>query len=163
ADELAAAIAGQSDAELSKRPDAKNWAAKEVVSHLRDTEEFFMLRFATIMAIDNPPLAPPDPDRWADERQYLRNDAAEATRAVRLGAVVANEQRHVRRTRDRLRVATEGAAMAVEQRALARERLGPTPDVPVVGVTRGDLERHLLAAAADHQLGMRTLRRLGRE
>ena len=53
--------------------------------------------------------------------------------------------------------------MAVEQRALVCERLGPTPDVPVVGVTRGDLERHLLAAAADHQLGMRTLRRLGRE
>src|SRR5204863_1544200 len=44
ADELAAAIAGQSDAALGKRPDAKNWAAKEVVSHLRDTEEFFMLR-----------------------------------------------------------------------------------------------------------------------
>ena len=83
ADELTAAIAGQSDAALSKRPDAKNWAAKEVVCHLRDTEEFFMLRFATIMAVDNPPLAPPDPDRWADERQYLRNDAAEATRAFR--------------------------------------------------------------------------------
>ena len=83
ADELAAAIAGQSDGALGKRPDAKNWAAKEVVCHLRDTEEFFMLRFATIMAVDNPPLTPPDPDRWADERQYLRNDAAEATRAFR--------------------------------------------------------------------------------
>src|SRR5205823_13354199 len=71
---------------------------------------------------------------------------------VRLGAVVADQQRHVRRARDRLRVATEDAAMAVEQRALARERLGPTPDVPVVGVTRGDPERHLLAAAADHLL-----------
>jgi uncharacterized damage-inducible protein DinB len=83
ADELTGAIAGQSDAALSKRPDAKNWAAREVVCHLRDTEEFFMLRFATIMAVDNPPLAPPDPDRWADERQYLRNDATEAARAFR--------------------------------------------------------------------------------
>jgi uncharacterized damage-inducible protein DinB len=82
-DELAAAIGARSDAALSTRPDAKNWAAKEVVCHLRDTEEFFMLRFATIMAVDNPPLAPPDPDRWADERQYLRNDAAEASRAFR--------------------------------------------------------------------------------
>ena len=81
ADELAAAIRGQSDAALSKRPDAKNWAAKEVICHLRDTEEFFMLRFATIMAVDNPPLAPPDPDRWADERQYRRHDAAEAVGA----------------------------------------------------------------------------------
>jgi DinB superfamily len=83
ADELGAAIRGQSDALLSKRPDAKNWAAKEVVCHLRDTEEFFMLRFATIMAVDNPPLAPPDPDRWANERQYLRNDAGEAAGAFR--------------------------------------------------------------------------------
>ena len=29
-DELAAAIKGQSDAVLSRRPDAKNWAAKEI-------------------------------------------------------------------------------------------------------------------------------------
>ncbi len=40
-DELAAAIKGQSDAVLSRRPDAKNWAAKEVICHLRDTEEVF--------------------------------------------------------------------------------------------------------------------------
>lgn len=83
ADELAAAVRGQSDAALAKRPDAKNWAATEVVCHLRDTEEFFMLRFATIMAVDNPPLLPPDPDRWADERQYLRNDVGEAVDAFR--------------------------------------------------------------------------------
>ena len=83
ADELVAAIGDQSDAALSRRPDAKSWAAKEVICHLRDTEEFFMLRFATIIAIDNPPLAPPDPDRWADERQYVRNDAGEAVRAFR--------------------------------------------------------------------------------
>jgi uncharacterized damage-inducible protein DinB len=83
ADELTAALRGQSDAALSKRPDAKSWAAKEVVCHLRDTEEFFMLRFATLMAVDNPPLVPPDPDRWADERQYLRNDAGEAVEAFR--------------------------------------------------------------------------------
>ena len=51
--------------------------------------------------------------------------------------------------------------MAVEQRPFARKRLGPAPDVPMVGVPRGDLERHLLAAAADHQLGMRTLHGLG--
>jgi hypothetical protein len=32
-------IKGQSDGVLSRRPDAKNWAAKEIVCHLRDTEE----------------------------------------------------------------------------------------------------------------------------
>lgn len=82
-EELTAAVRGASDAALSKRPDAKNWAAKEVVCHLRDTEEFFMLRFATILAVDNPPLLPPDPDRWAEERQYLRNEASDAVAAFR--------------------------------------------------------------------------------
>ncbi|MBI3457330.1 MAG: DinB family protein [Candidatus Rokubacteria bacterium] len=83
ADELAAAIAGQAEAVLARRPDAKNWAPKEVVCHLRDTEEFFLLRFQTIAAMDEPKFLPADPDRWAEERQYLRNDAAAALRAFR--------------------------------------------------------------------------------
>jgi uncharacterized damage-inducible protein DinB len=83
ADELAAAIRGQSDATLARRPDAQNWAAKEVVCHLRDTEETFLLRFQTILASDNPRLSGPEPDRWAEDRQYLRNDAAEALAAFR--------------------------------------------------------------------------------
>ena len=41
ADEFSAAIKGQSDAVLARRPDGKNWAAKEVVCHMRDTEEVF--------------------------------------------------------------------------------------------------------------------------
>lgn len=49
ADELAAAIGGRSDAVLSRRPDGKNWAAKEVVCHLRDIEELFMIRFRTML------------------------------------------------------------------------------------------------------------------
>ena len=82
ADELAAAIKGQSDAVLSRRPDAKNWAAKEVVCHLRDVEEAFGGRFEQILAMDtDPKLIGPNPDRVAEERQYLRNDAAEALAA----------------------------------------------------------------------------------
>ena len=84
ADELAAAIKGQSDAVLSRRPDAKNWAAKEVVCHLRDTEEAFAARFEQILAMDtDPKLGAASADRWAEERQYLRNDAAEAIAAFR--------------------------------------------------------------------------------
>ena len=84
ADELAAAIKGQSDAALSRRPDAKNWAAKEVVCHLRDTEEAFGARFEQILAMDtDPKLSGPSADRWAEERQYLRNDATEAAGAFR--------------------------------------------------------------------------------
>jgi len=79
-DELAAAIKGRDEAVLASRPDAKNWAAKECVCHLRDTEELFKARFDLIMAMDNPKLSfdPATPDRWAAERQYLRHDVQEA-------------------------------------------------------------------------------------
>jgi uncharacterized damage-inducible protein DinB len=84
ADELAAAVKGQSDAVLSRRPDEKNWAAKEVVCHLRDAEESFTTRFEQILAMDvDPKLTGPSADRMAEERQYLRNDAAEALAAFR--------------------------------------------------------------------------------
>jgi uncharacterized damage-inducible protein DinB len=84
ADELAAAVKGQSDAVLSRRPDEKNWAAKEVVCHLRDAEEGFTTRFEQILAMDvDPKLAGPSADRMAEERQYLRNDTAEALAAFR--------------------------------------------------------------------------------
>jgi uncharacterized damage-inducible protein DinB len=79
---LAAAVDGQPEAILVRRPDAKNWAPKEVVCHLRDAEELFMGRFQAILGMDEPKLfAPGDADRWAEERQYLRNDAREALRA----------------------------------------------------------------------------------
>ena len=102
-EELGALIRGQSDAVLSRRPDGKNWAAKEVVCHLRDIEELFMVRFQTMLAMDEPkflvlgvmppnpaewgiggPVKPAiDPDRWAEERQYLRNDSGAALVAFR--------------------------------------------------------------------------------
>jgi uncharacterized damage-inducible protein DinB len=83
AEDLAAAIRGQSETALSRRPDAKNWAATEVVCHLRDTEESFHTRFEQMLAMDEPRLFPVAPDRWAEERQYLRNDAREALAAFR--------------------------------------------------------------------------------
>ena len=83
ADELAAAIRGKDDATVSKRPDGKNWAAKEVICHLRDAEESFKARFDIIMAMDDPRFAPVDSDRLARERQYLRNDVTEALAAFR--------------------------------------------------------------------------------
>jgi hypothetical protein len=42
-----------------------------------------MGRFQAIAAMEEPTLAGPDPDRWAEERQYLRNDAALALAAFR--------------------------------------------------------------------------------
>jgi uncharacterized damage-inducible protein DinB len=81
--ELDGAIADRPESVLCRRPDEKNWAPKEIVCHLRDTEEFFMLRFQTLAVAQEPPLVPADPERWAEERQYIRNDAAEAARAFR--------------------------------------------------------------------------------
>ena len=83
ADQLSAAVKGQAESTLARRPDAKNWAAKEVVCHLRDVEELFMTRFEVILAADEPPLTGLDPDRWAQERQYSKNDTAEAVSAFR--------------------------------------------------------------------------------
>ncbi len=76
-----AAIRGLSDAVLSRRPDDKNWAAKEILCHMRDTEEQFMNRFQNILAVDEPQLVAAQADRWASDRQYIRNDAFEALEA----------------------------------------------------------------------------------
>ena len=75
-DELAAAFRGQSEAVLSKRPDGKNWAAKEVACHLRDTEEFFLHVLKVVAAQDGAKLPIPDSDKIAAEREYLKADAA---------------------------------------------------------------------------------------
>ena len=79
--ELVAAIAGRSDDALSQRPDGTNWAAKEVLCHLRDNEESFLDRLRMIVAMDEPRFPRSNPNRWAEERQYPRNDAAEALHA----------------------------------------------------------------------------------
>jgi DinB superfamily len=103
ADDLAAAVDARDDAAVSRCPDAVNWSAKEVLCHLRDVEEQFILRFRTMLAqveptfltlADMPPdpaawglvegdRPPLDPDRWAGERQYLRQDATAALAAFR--------------------------------------------------------------------------------
>ncbi len=79
--ELAAAIAGADAERLARRPDAKSWAAVEVLCHLRDTEESFLDRMRLIVATDEPRFATTNPDRWAEERQYLRNEATAALAA----------------------------------------------------------------------------------
>src|SRR4030095_13442908 len=84
ADEFSAAIKGQSEAVLARRPDEKNWAAKEVVCHMRDTEEVFGARIEQILAmVVGPRLVATNPDRWAEERQYLANDVGKALAAFR--------------------------------------------------------------------------------
>jgi len=86
AEDLAAAIRGQSEAALVRRPDSKNWAANEVICHLRDIEEVYFVRIHAILLNDEPKIYA-DPsgaaDRFAEDRQYLRNDAVQALAAFR--------------------------------------------------------------------------------
>jgi len=83
ADELGAALAGASAATLARRPAPTAWAPVEIVCHLRDNEEWFLQRLQQIMVMDEPVFVRTNPERWASERQYLRNDAAEALAAFR--------------------------------------------------------------------------------
>lgn len=92
-DDVERLIKNRTDTELSHRPDTKNWAAKEVVCHLRDIEELAIFRYRMMLWTDEPKVPAAflpsdrqtwglledgatlvDPDRWAEERQYLRND-----------------------------------------------------------------------------------------
>src|SRR5207244_11402935 len=85
--ELAGAVRGQSEAALARRPDPK-------------------------LSFD-----PATPDRWAEERQYLRNDVAAALAAFRK----RREDNHL----DQLRRAPEGRAQAAP-----RPRRRPPPRAP---------------------------------
>ena len=83
--ELAAAIDGRSATALARRPAPGAWAAVEVICHLRDSEEWFLVRCQWILAMDEPRFPRNDPDRWAQERQYLRQDAREAVESFGRG------------------------------------------------------------------------------
>ena len=77
-DELADALRGVDAAVLARRPAPKSWAPTEVICHLRDNEEWFLERMRMIVAMDMPRFVATNPDRWADERQYLTNDGVQA-------------------------------------------------------------------------------------
>lgn len=83
ADEIAAAIAGVAGSQVSRRPDATNWSATEIVCHLRDVEEMFLERIRLMLAAEDPKFAAVDPDRWAALRQYHRSDVRDALAAFR--------------------------------------------------------------------------------
>ena len=74
-EEVAARLGGRTARALARRPGREAWAPTEIVCHLRDAEELFGERFATILTNDEPVLPRAGPaDRWARERQYLRHD-----------------------------------------------------------------------------------------
>ncbi|HET7342771.1 MAG TPA: DinB family protein [Methylomirabilota bacterium] len=76
-DEVGALVGRHDVAALARRPAPDAWSPAEIICLLRDTEEAFGARVATIVANDEPALpgAGP-PERWARERQYGRHDPA---------------------------------------------------------------------------------------
>ena len=77
--DLARALRGRSDAQLSRRPAPDAWSAKEIVCHLRDAEEHLAGFIQLVLDMDDPPLlATGTADRWADERQYARHNVGAA-------------------------------------------------------------------------------------
>ena len=99
--ELAAAVRGLPEERVHRRPAPDSWSPAEIACHLRDVEELFQTRFHTILGADEPaifvlgagPAAlapwgvggavshPLDPARWAEDRQYARQDGARALAA----------------------------------------------------------------------------------
>jgi hypothetical protein len=75
------ALADASTGALARRPEAGAWAPVEIVCHLRDVEESYFERLSLILASDEPRFPTTNPDRWAVERQYLRNEARAAAGA----------------------------------------------------------------------------------
>ncbi|HUF93749.1 MAG TPA: DinB family protein [Candidatus Limnocylindria bacterium] len=83
-DQLTAALNAARRSELDRRPAPASWAPVEVLAHLLDSEELFVLRVAAILAMNEPALYEAGPaDRWAHERQYLRYDGRAALAAFR--------------------------------------------------------------------------------
>jgi len=82
-DDYAAALEGVDPDVLTRRPDGKNWAPVEIICHNRDVEEIYLARFKRVLELEDFKFRVADPDRWADERQYLRNDAFKALNAFR--------------------------------------------------------------------------------
>lgn len=80
--DLARVIEGVSEAALTRRPAPAAWAAREILCHLRDTEDAFGARYVLALENDTPRFPPgTDADRVAEERQYLRMDGREALAA----------------------------------------------------------------------------------
>ncbi len=83
ADNYAAALEGSPPDALTRRPDEKNWAPVEIICHIRDVEESYLGRFKAILEVEGFKFQTAEADRWAEERQYLRNDALQALSAFR--------------------------------------------------------------------------------
>ena len=77
-------LTGLSDAQVrSAKGGDENWSIVEVVCHLRDAEEFFLMRMQTMRDRDNPLIVGYDQEALARERNYKTADLPTALAAFR--------------------------------------------------------------------------------
>ena len=101
--ELDATVRTHADEALRRRPAPASWSPLEIACHLRDVDELFQTRYHTILGAEEPAIFvlgasagqlapwgvragighPLDPDRWAEDRQYARQDPTLALAAFR--------------------------------------------------------------------------------
>ena len=65
-DQLAAAVAGWSDAQLDSRPDPREWSARQIVHHVADSHMNAFIRTKLALAEDKPTIRPYDQEVWAE-------------------------------------------------------------------------------------------------
>jgi hypothetical protein len=80
--EVAAALAGVTDAELDRRPAPGTWTAREVAHHLADSETNSYIRLRRMLAVDSAPLQAYDEAAWAAEPRLGYDGPIEPSLAV---------------------------------------------------------------------------------
>jgi hypothetical protein len=65
-DQLAAAVAGWTDAQLDARPDPREWSARQIVHHVADSHMNAFIRTKLALAEDKPTIRPYDQEVWAE-------------------------------------------------------------------------------------------------
>ncbi len=122
-------------AALSARPAQAEWSFGEVLCHLRDVDaEVNLPRVLAVLHAENPLVAGVDTDPWAEERQYLRQDAGQA-----LAQFVEVRQKIVERL---------SSLSAEEWQRPARHTIfGPTTLQEMVGIMAAHDRLHLQQAA----------------
>lgn len=76
---LATLTAALPDATWSRKPAPGEWCLTEIACHLRDVErEVNLPRFRKLLTEVNPFVVGTETDRWAEERQYAKQDGRQA-------------------------------------------------------------------------------------
>lgn len=84
ADQLAAAVAGLTQADLLAFPIPNTWSIQQIVIHVADADCVLMDRMKRVIAEDNPPLVSFNETLWAQRLHMEQQSAADAVETVRL-------------------------------------------------------------------------------